>query len=97
MYTKKGDRGTTCLVGGQQVDKNDQRIEAFGTVDELNSFVGLACVDIAAELPPSDVCLRTLAHACTVRFVRGCTPGVPLLIFSASALRLTARAWLDYV
>ena len=42
IYTKTGDQGETGLVGGQIVAKDAQRIEVFGTVDELNSFVGLA-------------------------------------------------------
>jgi cob(I)alamin adenosyltransferase len=42
VYTKKGDHGQTSLVGGQKVDKDDARIEAYGTVDELNAFVGAA-------------------------------------------------------
>ncbi len=42
IYTKKGDSGDTSLFGGQRVSKSAERIEAYGTVDELNSFVGLA-------------------------------------------------------
>ncbi len=42
IYTRTGDQGETGLVGGQRVPKDAQRIEVFGTVDELNSFVGLA-------------------------------------------------------
>ncbi|MEI6123622.1 MAG: cob(I)yrinic acid a,c-diamide adenosyltransferase [Bacteroidota bacterium] len=41
IYTKKGDTGTTSLIGGIRVPKSDTRIEAYGTLDELNSFVGL--------------------------------------------------------
>jgi cob(I)alamin adenosyltransferase len=41
IYTKTGDDGTTGLVGGSRVKKNDPRIEAYGTVDELNSWMGL--------------------------------------------------------
>jgi len=41
IYTKKGDRGQTALYGGTRVLKNDIRIEAYGTVDELNSYLGL--------------------------------------------------------
>lgn len=41
IYTKKGDKGTTSLLGGTRVPKDDLRIDAYGTVDELNSFIGL--------------------------------------------------------
>ena len=42
IYTRTGDSGETGLVGGQRVPKDSLRIEAYGTVDELNSWVGLA-------------------------------------------------------
>ncbi|GHM99199.1 cobalamin adenosyltransferase [Cytophagales bacterium WSM2-2] len=41
IYTKTGDAGTTALFGGQRLLKSDLRIEAYGTIDELNSYVGL--------------------------------------------------------
>jgi len=41
IYTKTGDQGMTTLLGGSKVPKNDWRLEAYGTVDELNSFIGL--------------------------------------------------------
>lgn len=41
IYTKKGDRGETSLIGGRRVSKNHLRIECYGTVDELNSSLGL--------------------------------------------------------
>ena len=41
VYTKTGDKGTTSLVGGRRVKKFDPRVEAYGTVDELNSHIGL--------------------------------------------------------
>ncbi len=41
IYTKKGDSGTTQLIGGTRVPKHHIRIEAYGTIDELNSFIGL--------------------------------------------------------
>lgn len=50
IYTKTGDKGQTGLIGGTRVAKNDVRLEAYGTVDELNSQVGLlAAMDISAE------------------------------------------------
>jgi cob(I)alamin adenosyltransferase len=41
IYTKTGDKGTTALIGGTRVPKYHPRIEVYGTVDELNAFVGL--------------------------------------------------------
>jgi cob(I)alamin adenosyltransferase len=41
IYTKTGDQGKTSLIGGTKVPKSHIRIEAYGTVDELNSFIGL--------------------------------------------------------
>jgi cob(I)alamin adenosyltransferase len=41
IYTKTGDAGETSLIGGRRLPKYDQQIEAYGTVDELNSFIGL--------------------------------------------------------
>ena len=40
VYTKTGDKGTTSLVGGSRVPKTHIRLEAYGTVDELNSHLG---------------------------------------------------------
>jgi cob(I)alamin adenosyltransferase len=51
IYTKRGDGGETSLVGGQRVSKDALRIECYGTVDELNSFVGMACVSIEEPSP----------------------------------------------
>ncbi len=42
IYTKTGDNGETGLFGGQRVSKDSLRIEAYGTIDEVNSFLGLA-------------------------------------------------------
>ncbi|MFR9620240.1 MAG: cob(I)yrinic acid a,c-diamide adenosyltransferase [Rikenellaceae bacterium] len=41
VYTKKGDAGATSLIGGERVMKSDDRVEAYGTIDELTAFVGL--------------------------------------------------------
>lgn len=42
IYTRKGDEGVTSLGGGQRVSKGSLRVQAYGTVDELNSLIGLA-------------------------------------------------------
>ena len=61
VSTRRGDAGQTSLAGGQRLPKNDLRIEAYGTVDELNSFIGLAR-ESARELPELDRILRRVQH-----------------------------------
>ncbi len=59
IYTKTGDQGLTSLIGGERVFKSDERVEAYGTVDELSAFTALladrlreegACADMVREL-----------------------------------------------
>jgi cob(I)alamin adenosyltransferase len=54
VYTRRGDQGETGLAGGQRVLKDGPRIEAYGTIDELNSFLGMAraTVDEASAAVP---------------------------------------------
>lgn len=47
IYTRRGDEGQTSLVNGRRVRKDDARVEAYGTVDELNAFVGRALEDLS--------------------------------------------------
>lgn len=49
IYTKTGDKGETSLFGGKKVWKDDVRIIAYGSVDELNSVIGMAAVEIRSE------------------------------------------------
>jgi cob(I)alamin adenosyltransferase len=52
VYTRHGDQGETRLVGGQKVSKADLRIESYGTVDELNAYIGaarLSCLEIDCQ------------------------------------------------
>lgn len=49
IYTKKGDAGSTSLYGGGRYLKDDTRIEAYGTIDELNSYLGLLIVENPVE------------------------------------------------
>ena len=46
IYTKTGDKGETGLFGGARISKSSPRIEAYGTVDELNSHIGLAITEV---------------------------------------------------
>jgi cob(I)alamin adenosyltransferase len=60
IYTRGGDTGKTSLVGGQRVGKDSLRIDCYGTVDELNSFVGMA--RLSAEETPATAKLATILH-----------------------------------
>jgi len=51
IYTKKGDKGTTGLFGGQRVDKDDARVNCVGTLDEVNSTIGLLRAKLATDHP----------------------------------------------
>src|ERR1700733_11200671 len=62
VYTRHGDAGRTRLVGGQEVPKDDARLEAYGTVDELNAFVGAARQTLA-EAPRGAPRLASLGEA----------------------------------
>src|ERR1700740_3208794 len=55
VYTKTGDKGETALVGGKRVPKDSLRIEAYGTIDELNSIVGLTRAFNEEKLNEGDV------------------------------------------
>jgi len=58
IYTRTGDDGTTGLVGGQRIKKNDLRIESYGCVDELSSTIGMArsaLADVQRTRPAQDV------------------------------------------
>lgn len=62
IYTKMGDQGETHLAGGQRVAKDSPRIACYGTVDELNAFVGMAAISAAEFVPALLPVLRRVQH-----------------------------------
>lgn len=60
IYTKKGDQGTTSLFGGASIGKNSMRINAYGTVDELNSILGIVLTHPVSER--GEAILKELQH-----------------------------------
>jgi cob(I)alamin adenosyltransferase len=62
IYTKTGDQGQTHLAGGQRVSKDSARIECYGTVDELNAFVGMAAISAGESVPELAPILRRVQH-----------------------------------
>jgi cob(I)alamin adenosyltransferase len=62
IYTKTGDQGQTHLAGGQRVDKDSLRIACYGTVDELNAFVGMAAISAVESIPELAAILQRVQH-----------------------------------
>lgn len=73
IYTKTGDNGTTSLIGGTKVSKADLRIEAYGTVDELNSHIGL-CKDLLTDENSIKVLLQVQDRLFTLGAALACDP-----------------------
>src|ERR1700690_2184565 len=49
IYTKTGDKGETSLFGGKRVPKSEAQVDAYGSIDELNSWVGLVVAEMSSE------------------------------------------------
>ncbi len=62
VYTRTGDRGTTALAGGTRVDKDSDRIRAYGAYDELGGHLGVARADLPPELDRLRGVLTRLGH-----------------------------------
>jgi cob(I)alamin adenosyltransferase len=77
IYTRTGDKGTTGLGDGSRVDKDSLRVEAYGTVDELNSAVGLV---LTADLPEDvQACLTRTQHELFDLGGELCMPGYTMI------------------
>jgi cob(I)alamin adenosyltransferase len=86
IYTKTGDQGTTALFGGKRVSKADLRINTYGTVDELNSYVGLLR-DQEVNQKRKDVLIEIQDRLFTIGSILATEPGntkvkIPSLIES---------------
>jgi cob(I)alamin adenosyltransferase len=62
IYTRMGDKGETHLAGGQRVPKDSLRIECYGTIDELNAFIGMAEHSATESVPELAAILRRVQH-----------------------------------
>ncbi|MFD0588448.1 cob(I)yrinic acid a,c-diamide adenosyltransferase [Paenibacillus sp. GCM10027627] len=96
LYTKTGDKGQTSLIGGR-VSKDDVRVEAYGTIDELNSFVGIAQAESAkheslAELAERLVEIQQELFDCGSDLAYA-QEGAPFKMDSEPSLRL--EQWID--
>jgi cob(I)alamin adenosyltransferase len=73
IYTKTGDTGSTSLIGGTKVPKSHLRIEAYGTVDELNSHIGL-CRDLISDMKSRETLLEVQDRLFTIGSSLACDP-----------------------
>jgi cob(I)alamin adenosyltransferase len=73
IYTKTGDLGKTSLIGGTKVPKSHLRIETYGTVDELNSYIGLVS-DLIADTPSKIILKEIQDRLFTIGSSLACNP-----------------------
>jgi len=73
IYTKTGDKGITSLIGGTKVSKAHLRIEAYGTVDELNSYIGL-CKDLLTDKNSTAILHEVQDRLFTIGSALACDP-----------------------
>lgn len=73
IYTRTGDKGTTSLIGGTKVPKSHLRIEAYGTMDELNSHIGL-CKDLVTDPTAKTILLEVQDRLFTIGSSLACDP-----------------------
>ncbi|GIQ65787.1 Cob(I)yrinic acid a,c-diamide adenosyltransferase [Paenibacillus cisolokensis] len=95
IYTRAGDEGKTSLIGGR-VAKDDLRVEAYGTIDELNAFVGLAAAAAADKLPELAQQLTDIQHElfdCGSDLAYANKDGVSCKMSSAAVDKL--EGWID--
>jgi cob(I)alamin adenosyltransferase len=97
IYTRTGDAGETGLFGGTRVGKDDPRVEAYGTVDELNSCLGVARA-LGVSTPTDAMLLRIQSDLFTVGAELACVPGKQdklrlTLVGDADIARL--EGWID--
>ena len=87
IYTKTGDQGTTALFGGTRVPKHHMRIEAYGTVDELNSYIGLIR-DQPAEGPHKELLIKVQDKLFTVGAILATDPEKAVLTSGKERLNI---------
>ncbi len=79
IYTKGGDNGMTSLVGGERVGKDDLRVEAYGSVDELSAFIALLHDTLGDEGPQFD------HYRCDLQIIQGALMSVEALLASGKS------------
>ena len=93
IYTKTGDKGTTSLVGGSRVDKDDARVEAYGTVDELNSNLALLAELMGHDTDDYTVVKTVQRHLFTIQTLLATED--PTLAQRMPQLEQKEVAWLE--
>jgi cob(I)alamin adenosyltransferase len=95
IYTKTGDKGETSLANGERISKADARIEAYGTVDELNSWIGLLRAGIQKTDSFADSVQRELAWIQNKLFNLGAALSLAPGEWITTADVRQVEAWID--
>ena len=91
IYTKTGDQGTTSLANGERVSKTDARLEAYGTVDELNSWIGLLRAQSTAPIAWDEQLAWVQNKLFNLGAALSCAPGVWITMADVHLL----EGWID--
>jgi cob(I)alamin adenosyltransferase len=104
LYTRTGDDGTTGLFGGGRVDKSHPRVEAYGTVDELNATIGVAAAACAGDDPLGTRFLEILRTIQSRLFDLGAdlatpedSPHADKIVRLGAAASPEVEAWIDEI
>ena len=95
IYTRTGDDGHTGLFGNRRVPKDDARIEAYGTIDELNSLIGLLRTELDDDHTPSNVQLKSLQDTLFEVGADLATEGGDASVPRVRAAILELEQWID--
>jgi cob(I)alamin adenosyltransferase len=95
IYTRTGDDGQTGLFGNRRVPKDDARIEAYGTVDELNSVLGLLRAELSAEGAPADLQVQRVQDTLFEIGADLATEGGEASVPTVDAAIVQIESWID--
>src|SRR5574344_1581025 len=96
IYTRRGDCGQTTLIGGQRVYKYDVRVEAYGTIDELNSNLGLLATYLENEELEQIRYIQTRLFDVGTSLAKDIKVASEIVLMDSSMLNILEK-WIDQI